>query len=90
MTGWKFLYDRERMTLLIGEDVNLLRGVLMGEMSKYLTDGWDSPPIPMFSHKGSGEGGQDTTGGGQQIKSKEGSFGSEGGYRGYNSGTLLF
>ena len=35
------------MTLLIAEEVNLLRGIfLVGEMSKFLAIGWDSSPSP--------------------------------------------
>ena len=33
------------MTLLTGKDVDLFRGIfLMGEISKFLAVGWDSPP----------------------------------------------
>ena len=47
----------EGITLLIGEDVNWLREIfLVGEMSKILAVGWDSPPISRVSHKGSMEG----------------------------------
>ena len=36
----------EGMTVLIGENVNVLRGIfLVGKMSKYLAVEWDSPSI---------------------------------------------
>ena len=48
------------MPLLIGQDITLLK---VGKMSTFFTVGWNSPPIPKVSHKGSGEWGQSTTGG---------------------------
>ena len=41
------------MTLLIGEDVNLTRGIfLVEEMSRFLVTGQDSLPHPRVSYKG--------------------------------------
>ena len=44
------------MTLLIAEDVNLLRGTFqVGEMSIFLAVGWILPPLPTgVSHKSLG------------------------------------
>ena len=45
------------MTLLIAEDINLLRGIfLMGEINKCLAAGLDSPPSPGFPIKVQGKG----------------------------------
>ena len=52
MIRWKLLFDGEGITLLIAKDVNLLRGVfLVGEVSKFLAVGWDSPLSPGFPIK---------------------------------------
>ena len=41
--------DGERMTLLILEDINLLKKIfLVGKISKFLAVGWYSPPSPGF------------------------------------------
>ena len=69
----------EEMTLLIRGDVSLLRGnFLVGKMSKCLAIGWDYPPIPRVSHKGSGERGQSTPGGAKKQTKGEDIFGQNG------------
>ena len=48
----KLIFDEEGMTLLIAEDVNLLRRIfLAGKLSKSLAVGWYSPPFPGFPIK---------------------------------------
>ena len=48
----KLIFGEEGMTLLIAEDVNLLRRIfLAGKVSKSLAVGWYSPPSPGFPIK---------------------------------------
>ena len=69
----KYLVDREKTTLRIGEDITLFREIfLVGKMSKVLAVGWDSLLILKFCYKGLGEGGNSIPGGGN--KKKEGTF----------------
>ena len=78
------------MTFMIGEDVNLLRRILLvWKMSKFLAVGWDSPTlhlIPRVSHKSWRKGGLSKPGGGNKATSKRGNFLSESGYMGHNYG----
>ena len=47
------------MTLLIAEDVNLLRKIfLVGKRSKFFAVNWDSPPTPEFPIKAWGDNGE--------------------------------
>ena len=83
----KLIPDGKGITLLIGEDVNLLRGTfLVGETSKFLAVWWDSPTILRVSHIVSGQGGQSTPVGFNKATSKEGAFSVRRGIQGYNSG----
>ena len=53
---WKLLCDRNLITLLITENVNLLRRTfLVGKMSNLLGVGWDSPLYPGFFIKTQGD-----------------------------------
>ena len=72
------------MTTLIGDDVNLVKRIsLVGEMSKFLTSGRNSVPIPGFHEKFRGEGGQSTPRGVNRSKLNERAI-----YRG-NTGSII-
>ena len=61
----------EGMKLLIGENVNILRGTfVVGQMSKFLTFRLNSPPLTGVFHKFSGGRGQSTSSGGNKVTSK--------------------
>ena len=74
----------EGMTVLIGENVNVLRGIfLVGKMSKYLAVEWDSPSILRVFQKESGEKGNSPNQVGATKQHQwRGQFWSKGGYRG--------
>ena len=75
----------EGMTLLIGEDVNLLKGVfLVGKMRKFMTTKWYSHPSPGFPRKVQVKRRQSTLVEGTKKHQRRGRLWSKGGYREYN------
>ena len=73
------------MTLLIGEDVNLLKGIfLVGKMRKFMTTKWYSHPSPGFRRKVQVKRRQSTLVEGTKKHQRRGRLWSKGGYREYN------